>query len=162
MTATLRSMRIDRECSRCFYGSIRYKYDSRRKLRSETVDNSWDNRTQFVVNRESSWCQRFQDWLRSVTNSREYSYGVSTNKHDSATVALRIRPRPITTTIRHECFKQFKTSVALPWSFPKHHHDSPWFYYETPLYTTILQIAANRSGIVAKNRECVNKQALRQ
>ena len=48
-----------------------------------------------MVNRESSWCQRFHgfatklhDWLRPLANSREYSYGVSTNKHDSATVAL--------------------------------------------------------------------------
>ena len=95
-----------------------------------------------MVNRESSWCQRFHgfatelhDWLRSLTNSREYSYGVSTNKHDSATVALRIRPRPRFTTI---------------------HHGSTTNHYGTPRYTTILQIVANRSGTVAKNRECVN------
>ena len=125
-----------------------------------------------MVNRESSWCQSFHgfatelhDWLRSLTNSREYSYGVCTNKHDSATVALRIRPRSITTTIHHECFKQFKTSVALPWSFPNHHdssrfttirHGSTTNHHGTPRYTTILHIVANRSGTVAKNRECVN------
>ena len=67
-----------------------------------------------AVIRESSSCQRFHgfatelhDWLRSLTNSREYSYGVSTNKHDSATVSLRIRPRPITTTIRHDTPQMF-------------------------------------------------------
>ena len=103
------------------------------------------------------------DWLQSLTNSCEYRYGVSTNKHDSATnkhdsatVVLRIRSRPITTMIRHKCFKQFKTSVALLWSFPNH-HDSPRFYYKLPWYTTILQIVANRSGTVAKNPECVNR-----
>ena len=119
-----------------------------------------------MEDRENSWCQRFHDWLRSLTNSRKYSYGVSATKHDSATAALRIRPRTITTTIRHECFKQFKTSVALPWSFPNYHdssrfttihHDSPRFYYKSPRYTTILQIVANRSDAVAKNRECVNR-----
>ena len=79
------------------------------------------------MNRESSWCQRFHgfatelhDWLRSLTNSREYSYGVSTNKHDSATAALTVTN-----------------------------------HYGLPRYTTILQIFANRSGTVAKNRECV-------
>ena len=123
------------------------------------------------MNRESSWCQRFHgfatelhDWLRSLTNSRVYSYGVSMIKHDSATVALRIRPHPITTTIRHGTprFKQFKTSVAL--SFPNYHdtsrfttihHGSSTNHQGTPRYTTILQIVANRSGTVAKNRECV-------
>ena len=116
-----------------------------------------------MVNCESWWCQRFHgfamelhDWLGSLMNSREYSYSVSTNKHDSAAVALQIRPSPITTTIRDECFKQFKTLVALPWSFPNH-YDSPRFYYESPWYMTILQIVANRSGTVAKNRECVNR-----
>ena len=100
---------------------------------------------------------------RLATISHEYSYGVCTNKHDSATVALRIRPRPITTTIRHECFKQFKTSVALPWSFGPEssrfttiRHGSTTNHHGTPRYTTILQIVANRSGTVAKNRECVN------
>ena len=105
------------------------------------------------------------DWLRSLTNSREYSYSICTNKHDSAKVALRIRPCPIITTIRHECFKQFKTSVALLWSFWNHHdssrfttihHGSTTNHHGTPRYTTILQIVANRSGTVAKNRECVN------
>ena len=111
------------------------------------------------MNRENSWCQRFHDWLRSLTNSRKYSYSVSTNKHDSATVALPIRPRPITTMIRHECFKQFKTSVVLLWSFLNHHNSSRFttVLLQSSRYTTILQIMANRSGTIAKNRECVNR-----
>ena len=115
------------------------------------------------MNRECLWCQRFHgfameihDWLRSLTNSREYSYGVSMNKHDFTMVALRIRPHPITTTIGHECFKQFKTSVALPWSFPNH-HDSSRFTTIHHGSTTILQIMTNRCGTIAKNRECVNR-----
>ena len=99
-------------------------------IRRTTVHNSW-------------WCQRFHDWLRSLTNSREYSYGVGTNKHDSATVALRIRPCPITTTIRHECFKQFKTSIALPWSFPNH-HDSSRFTTVLLRITTVHDDFTNR------------------
>ena len=115
MTATLRSMRINHGGTTNAHGAC----------------------TQFMVNHETSWCQRFHgfttelhDWLRSLTNSREYSYGVCTNKHDSITIALRIRPHPITTMIRQECFKQFRTSIALPWSFPNHHNSSR--------FTTIL------------------------
>ena len=36
------------------------------------------------------------------------------------------------------------------------HHGSTTNHHGTPRYTTILQIMANRSGTVAKNRECVN------
>ena len=113
--------------------------------------------------------------LRSST----IGYDLSRIAANIATVSVRISTIPLRlryelghaqspprfATIRHECFKQFKTSVALPWSFPNH-HDSPRFttihhgsttnHYGTPRYTTILQIVANRSGTVAKNRECVN------
>ena len=99
------------------YGTRTIHGGSRRDQSWSSVAKPWmirrttvqQQRTQFVVNRERSWCQRFHrfatelhDWLRSLTNSREYSYGVFTNKHDSATVALQIRPRPITTTARHD------------------------------------------------------------
>ena len=89
-----------------------------------------------------------------------------------STISLRLRYElghahlpPQFATIRHECFKQFKTSVALPWRFPNYHdssrftaihHGSTTNHHGTPRYTTILQIVANRSGTVAKNRECVN------
>ena len=57
---------------------------------------------------------------------------------NKATVSVRIRTIPLRlryelghaqlpprfATVRHECFKQFKTSVALPWSFPNHHDSS--------------------------------------
>ena len=128
-----------------------------------------------MVNRESSWCQRFHgfateihDWLQSLTNGRKYSYDVSTNKQ----FPLRLRYElghaqlpPRFTTIHHECFKQFKTSVALLWSFPNYHdssrlttihHGSTTNHHGLPRYTTIFQIVAKRSGTVAKNRECVN------
>ena len=129
------SMRINHSGTRNAHGACTVRYGistihGHGQLWS-SMDDSKDNRTQFVVNLESSWCQRFHgfatelhDWLRSLTNSRKYSYHVSTNQHDNATVALRIRPHLITTTIRHKCFKQFKTSVALRWSFPNHHDPS--------------------------------------
>ena len=85
-----------------------------------------------------------------------------------STIPLRLRYElghahlpPRFATIRHECFKQFKTSIALPWSFPNYHdssrfttihHGSTTNHHGTPRYTTILQIVANRSGTVAKNR----------
>ena len=92
------------------------------------------------------------DWLRSLTkaaNIATVSVRISTIP---LRLALRIRPRPITTTIRHEC----RATVEFP-RFITIHQDSPRFYYESPRYTTILQIVANRSGTVAKNRECLNR-----
>ena len=90
-----------------------------------------------------------------------------------STILLRLRYElghaqlpPRFATIRHKCFKQFKTSVALPWSFTNHHDSSRFTtihqgsttnHHGSPRYTTILQIVANRSGTVAKNRECVNR-----
>ena len=75
------------------------------------------------------------------------------------------KPWMIRRTTVHECFKQFKTSVALLWSFPNHHdlsrfttihHGSTTNHHGTPRYTTILLIVTNRSGTVGENRECVN------
>ena len=40
-------------------------------------------------------------------------YGAATNEPDAATVELRFRPRPQSTTIHPECFKRFKIVVAL-------------------------------------------------
>ena len=106
--------------------------------------------------------------------SSKIGYDLSRIAANIATVSVRISTIPLRlryelghaqlpprfTTIRHECFKQFKTSVALPWSFPNHHdssrfttihHGSTTNHYGTPRYT-ISQIVANRSGTVAKNR----------
>ena len=77
---------------------------------SETVDavhNSWWIVRVCEVKDSTVFASELHDWLRSLTISREYSYGVSTDKHDSATVALRIRQRPITTTIRHDTPRMF-------------------------------------------------------
>ena len=49
-----------------------------------------------------------------------YTYGAIKNEPDAATVELRFRPRPQSTTIHPECFKRFKTLVALSWRFPNH------------------------------------------
>ena len=111
--------------------------------------------------------------------SSKIGYDLSRIVENIATVSVRISTIPLRlryelghaqlpprfATVRHECFKQFKTSVALPYSFPNHHdssrfttiqHGSTTNDHGTPRYTTILQIVANRSGTVADNRECVN------
>ena len=43
---------------------------------------------------------------------------------DSATVELRFRPRPQSTTIHPECFKRFKIVVALSWRYPNRQDSS--------------------------------------
>ena len=100
---------------------------------------------------------------RLATISHEYSYDVSTNKHDFATVALRIRPSPVTTTIRHECFKMFKTSVALPWSFPNH-HDSSRFTTVLLRIPTVHNDFTNRGECLrhCSQKSWMCKQALRE
>ena len=65
--------------------------------------------TVFVVNRTQS-CH---DWPRTPTNNNEFTHGTTRNEHDSATVVLRFRPFPQATTVRHECFKQFKPPDTL-------------------------------------------------
>ena len=52
------------------------------------------------------------------------THGSAKNEPDPATVELRIRPRPQSTTIHSECFKRFKIVVALPGRFPNR-QDSP-------------------------------------
>ena len=54
------------------------------------------------------------------TNGQDNTYGVTKNETDTGTVELRLRPCLQSTTIRHECFKRFKTVVALSWRFPIH------------------------------------------
>ena len=51
------------------------------------------------------------------TNDHEYTYGATKNEPDFATVELRFRPCPQSTTIHPECFKRFKIVIALLWRF---------------------------------------------
>ena len=54
----------------------------------------------------------------------QFIYGAATNEPDAATVELRFRPRPQSTTIHHESFKRFKIVVALSVRFPNHQDSS--------------------------------------
>ena len=77
-------------------------------------------RTVFVMNRgELGWIgmNRGVSDTPIHPNAHEYTYGATKNEPGSATVELRLRPRPQSTTIRHESFKRFKI-VALSWRFP--------------------------------------------
>ena len=58
------------------------------------------------------------------TNVHDYTYSATKNEPDAATVELRLRPYPQSTTIHPECFKQFKIVVALLWRFPKQQDSS--------------------------------------
>ena len=64
------------------------------------------------------------DSSRTLKNGHDSTHGAAKNEPDPATVALRFRPRPQSTTIHHECFKWFKIVVALPGRFPNR-QDSP-------------------------------------
>ena len=68
-----------------------------------------------------SGCQRYPDSSRMPMI---YSYGATKNEPDATTVELRCRPRPKSTTIHPECFKWFKTVVALSWRFLNHQDSS--------------------------------------
>ena len=80
-------------------------------------------RAVFLMNRddrlESGWigaesgCQWYPDSSRMPTNGHDYTYGATKNEPDAATVELRCRPSPQSTTIHPECFKRFKSVVAL-------------------------------------------------
>ena len=78
-------------------------------------------RTVFVMNRGESGqigVSVIPRFTRTPTNDHKYIYGATMNKPDSATVELRFRPRPQSTTIRPEFFKWFKIVAALLWRFP--------------------------------------------
>ena len=71
----------------------------------------------FHVTGESG-CQLYPDSPRTLKNGHDSIHGATKNEPDSATVELRFRPRPQSTTIHPECFKRFKIVVALSWRFP--------------------------------------------
>ena len=54
------------------------------------------------------------DSSRTLKNGHDSTHGAAKNEPDPATVELRFRPRPQSTTIHPECFKRFKIVVALP------------------------------------------------
>ena len=72
------------------------------------------------VNRDVSDTPIHLDSSRKLKNGHDSTHGATKIEFDSATVALRFRPRPQSTTIHAECFKRFKIVIALSWRFPNH------------------------------------------
>ena len=66
----------------------------------------------------------YPDSSRTLKNGHDSTHGAAKNEPDPATVELRFRPRPQSTTIHPECFKRFKIVVALSGRFPNR-QDSP-------------------------------------
>ena len=64
------------------------------------------------------------DSSRTLKNGHDSTHGAAKNEPDPATVEPPFRTRPQSTTIHPECFKRFKTVVALPRRFPNR-QDSP-------------------------------------
>ena len=96
-----------------------------------------------VMNLAKSGYHWYQDSPRLSTNDPEYTYGAATNEPDAATVELRFRPRPQSTTNRPECFKRFKIVVALSWRFPNRQDSSriaTVLLRFTPMSTVLLRI----------------------
>ena len=75
-----------------------------------------------VVMRQMNWdvsdIPIHPDSPRTLKNGQDSTHGATKIEPDSATVELRFRPRPKSTTIHPECFKRFKIAVALSWMFP--------------------------------------------
>ena len=118
------SPRWSYECSRCGHDSILCYYGSNR-LRHDSVKISYEcaRFSSFHVTGESG-CQYYPDSSRTLKNGHYSTHGATKNEPDPATVELRFRPRPQSTTIHPECFKRFKIVVALPGRFPNR-QDSP-------------------------------------
>ena len=76
------------------------------------------------VNRDVSYTPIHPDSSRTLKNGHDSTHCAAKNEPDPATVELRFRPRPQSTTIHPECFKRFKIVVALPGRFPNR-QDSP-------------------------------------
>ena len=68
------------------------------------------------------------DSCRTLKNGHDSTHGAAKNEPDPATVALRFRPRPQSTTIHPECFKRFKIVVALPGRFSNRQESSRYYY----------------------------------
>ena len=77
------------------------------------------------VNRDVSNTPIHPESSRTLKNGHDSTHGAAKNEPDPATVKLRFRPRPQSTTIHPESFKRFKIVVlALPGRFPNR-QDSP-------------------------------------
>ena len=100
---------------------------------------------------------------RTPTNDYEYNHGATRIDPDSATVELRFRPHPQSTTIHPDSFKRFKIVVVLSGRFPNQQDSSQftmvllWFtpmalrcYYESCQCILIWWIGVNRSSTGAK------------
>ena len=96
--------------SRKRHGSVKISYECARF-------------SSFHVTGETA-CQRYSDSPRTLKNGHDSTHGANKNEPDSATVELRFRRRPQSTTIHPECFKRFKIVVALSSRLPKS-QDSP-------------------------------------
>ena len=70
------------------------------------------------MNRDVSDIPTHPDSPRTLKNGHDSTHGATQIESDSATVELRFRPCPQSTTIYPECFKRFKIVIALSWRFP--------------------------------------------
>ena len=78
-------------------------------------------------------------FTRTLKNGHDSTHDATKNEPDSATVELRFRPRPQSTTIHNECFKRFKIVVALSWRrFFKNHHGTSTIHADVS--TVLLRI----------------------
>ena len=113
------------ECSRRGHDSIRcYNGSSRSRHGSVKISYECARSSSFRVNRDVSNTPIHPDSSRTLKNGHDSTHVATKNKPDSATVELRLMPRPQSTTIHHECFKWFKIVVALSWRF-SNRQDSP-------------------------------------
>ena len=103
-------------------------------------------------NRDVSDIPIHPDSPRTLKNGHDSTHGATKIEPDSATVELHFRPRPQSTTIHPECFKRFKTVIALSWWFPNRQDSSRitkvlvrfmlmslWCYYESmPMHPDLI------------------------
>ena len=135
MTATLRSMRINHGGTTNAHGACTVRYGTSTIHGGSRRDQSWGSVAKpWMIRRttvHSSW------WIVRVCGvkdstvslrSSKIGYDLSRIAANIATVSVRISTIPLRlryelghaqlpprfATVRHECFKQFKTSVALP------------------------------------------------
>ena len=83
---------------------------------------------------------------RTLKNGHDSNHRAAKNEPDPATVELRFRPRPQSTTIHPECFKRFKIVAALPGRFPKNHHGTITVHADVS--TVLLRIMPMRHDLI--------------
>ena len=116
MPAALRFIPMELRMLKNAHGAatIRYGATTVQAGSATAASGSPTNVHNFHVTGESG-CQYYPDSSRTLKNGYDSTHGAIKNEPDSATVALRFRPRPQSTTILPECFK---IVVALPGRFP--------------------------------------------